>query len=363
MENTFTFKKATKHQLKARMAIDGPSGSGKTYTALIAATALANGGKIAVIDTERGSASLYSDKFSFDVLELNTFSPLTYIEAIHAAEKSGYDVIVIDSLSHAWEGEGGALDMADDAAKRQKTPNSYTAWKEVTPIHRAMVDAMLQSTCHIVATMRSKMEYVQEKDQNGKTIIRKVGMAPIQRAGTEYEFTLVGDMDLDHTFVVSKSRCEILSDVVAKKPDNEFFMKFANWLNSGDALIKQSEQKKPEQSPEPSSKTHRGQDVTPEGEIVPPSSKSKFDEETFLRNFNTQKDFKPLPLDEAKVEESAKEGIYGAMTTEQLFHRMTAILKRIREREMTADETPVVLRKLAAIQTILFDRKLNLQAD
>src|SRR5665811_318110 len=120
----FNFQKATKQRVKARFAIDGPSGSGKTFTALVAATALAENGKIAVIDTEHGSASLYSDAFSFDVLELDNYHPNNYIKAIEMAEKQGYDVIVIDSLSHAWEGEGGALDLADEAAKRQKTPNS-----------------------------------------------------------------------------------------------------------------------------------------------------------------------------------------------------------------------------------------------
>lgn len=232
----FQFVKATKKQAKARIAIDGPSGSGKTYTSLIAATALAKGGKIAVIDTERGSASLYSEKFDFDVLELNPpFSPEIYHGAIKAAENAGYAVIVIDSLSHAWEGEGGALDMADDATKRQKTQNSYTAWREVTPIHRAMVDAILQSKCHVVVTMRSKMEYVQEKNSDGRTVINKVGMAPIQRSGMEYEFTIVGDMDLDNTIVISKSRYEPFSGRVQKKPGVEFFKSFVDWLNSGEA--------------------------------------------------------------------------------------------------------------------------------
>jgi KaiC/GvpD/RAD55 family RecA-like ATPase len=232
----FQFVKATKKQAKARIAIDGPSGSGKTYTSLIAATALAKGGKIAVIDTERGSASLYSEKFDFDVLELNPpFSPEVYHDAIKAAENAGYAVIVIDSLSHAWEGEGGALDMADDATKRQKTQNSYTAWREVTPIHRAMVDAILQSKCHVVVTMRSKMEYVQEKNSDGRTVINKVGMAPIQRSGMEYEFTIVGDMDLDNTIVISKSRYEPFSGRVQKKPGVEFFKSFVDWLNSGEA--------------------------------------------------------------------------------------------------------------------------------
>ena len=232
----FQFVKATKKQAKARIAIDGPSGSGKTYTSLIAATALAKGGKIAVIDTERGSASLYSEKFDFDVLELNPpYSPEVYQGAIKAAENAGYAVIVIDSLSHAWEGEGGALDMADDATKRQKTQNSYTAWREVTPVHRAMVDAILQSKCHVVVTMRSKMEYVQEKNSDGRTVINKVGMAPIQRSGMEYEFTIVGDMDLDNSIVISKSRFEPFSGRVQKKPSIEFFKPFVDWLNSGES--------------------------------------------------------------------------------------------------------------------------------
>jgi len=231
----FTFEKAIKKKLKARVAIDGPSGSGKTYTSLIAATALAQGGKIAVIDTERGSASLYSDKFDFDVLELETFSPALYTQAIKAAEKAGYAVIVIDSLSHAWEGEGGALDMADAATARMRSQNSYVAWREVTPVHREMVDAMLQSPAHIVATMRSKMEYVMEKDERtGKTTVNKVGLAPIQRSGMEYEFTLVADMDLSNRLIVSKSRYEPYTGKTQIKPGIDFFQPFAEWLARGE---------------------------------------------------------------------------------------------------------------------------------
>jgi len=232
---TYTFQKARKSKIKARIAIDGPSGSGKTYTSLIAATALAQGGKIAVIDTERGSASLYSDKFEFDVLELDKFSPKTYIDAIEAAERAGYSVIVIDSLSHAWEGEGGALDMVDNAAARSNSKNSYTAWRDVTPIHRRMVDAILQSSCHIIATMRSKTEYVLETNSRGQQVPRKVGMAPIQRAGMEYEFTVVGDMDLDHRIVISKSRYEPLQDAVETKTTAEFFQPFVDWLSEGES--------------------------------------------------------------------------------------------------------------------------------
>jgi hypothetical protein len=236
------FIKATKRKSKLRLAIDGPSGSGKTYTALTAAKTL--GGKIAVIDTERGSASLYSDKFNFDVLELHTFSPALYIDAIETAEKAGYDVIVIDSLSHAWEGEGGALDMVDQAAKRSQSNNTYTAWKDVTPLQRKLVDAMLQSPAHIIATMRSKTEYILETNDKGRQVPKKIGMAPIQRQGMEYEFTLVCDMDLDHNCIVSKSRCEAVADKVVNKPDAKFFDILVNWLNSGEE-VKQSEKTKP----------------------------------------------------------------------------------------------------------------------
>lgn len=239
------FQKATRKQAKARVAIDGPAGSGKTYTALIAAKSLANGGKIAVIDTERGSASLYADEFDFDVLELTNFNPRNYIQAIREAEQEGYAVIVIDSTSHAWEGEGGVLDMHDAATKRQKTENSYTAWKDVTPIHREFVDTMLQSPCHVIATMRAKMEYSQEKDGNGKTIIRKIGLAPVQRAGTEYEFTVVCDMDVEHTLTVSKSRCKPISDKIARMPGAEFFNVLRDWLNSGDAPAPQLKVEQP----------------------------------------------------------------------------------------------------------------------
>lgn len=229
------FVKAVRTQARLRMGLDGPSGSGKTYTALVAATALANGGKIAVIDTERNSASLYSDKFDFDVVCLDNFHPQKYIEMILAAEEAGYAVVVIDSLSHAWEGEGGVLDLHDKAVKRQKNENSFTAWKDITPIHRNLVDAMLQSKCHIIATMRSKTEYVlEETESNGRKVQRprKVGMAPVQRQGMEYEFTIVGDLDTDHNLVISKSRMDEITDAVVNKPDVKWFGKIADWLGS-----------------------------------------------------------------------------------------------------------------------------------
>lgn len=229
-----TFQKATKRQARLRMAIDGPSGAGKTYTALIAAFVMAGeGGRVAVIDTERGSASKYADRFpEFDVLELTTFSPQTYTEAIKIAGESGYDVLVVDSLSHAWEGEGGALDQVDKMAARGGG-NSYTAWKDVTPMHRRMVDAILQSPCHVIATMRSKMEYVLEPDSKGRMVPRKVGLSPIQRQGTEYEFDIVADMDINHKLVISKSRAPVMDGLEEVKPNARWFAPLKGWLMDG----------------------------------------------------------------------------------------------------------------------------------
>lgn len=225
------FKQATKKQLKLRLALAGPSGSGKTYSALAIASGL--GERIAVIDTEHGSASLYADRFKFDTLTLGSFAPSTYVEAIHAAESAGYEVIVIDSLSHAWMGKDGALEQVDAAAKRNKG-NSYVAWRDVTPQHNALVDAMVQCKAHLVGTMRTKMAY-EIGDENGKKSVKKLGMAPIQREGLEYEFTVFGDVDLDHNLVITKTRCSELAGKVITKPGAPLAKTLRAWLDSGEA--------------------------------------------------------------------------------------------------------------------------------
>jgi hypothetical protein len=233
------FKTASRNQSKLRMTIDGPAGSGKTYTALRFAHVLANGGKIAFIDTERGSASKYVGEapddgipWQFDVVNLTNFSPDRYTELIELAGKSGYSVLVIDSLSHAWEGVGGALEIKDKASAAGKN-NDYTAWRKVTPLHNRMVDAILQSPCHIITTMRSRMDYVQDVNEFGKvTGIRKIGMAPIQRPGMEYEMDIVCDMDWSHIMTVSKSRCSAVADMKVEKPGPAFMTKVTEWLES-----------------------------------------------------------------------------------------------------------------------------------
>lgn len=228
------FKKATKGSGKLRLALAGPAGSGKTYTSLSVACAL--GQPVAVVDTERGSASKYADMFDFDVLELESFHPDRYVEAIHDAEAAGYAVLVIDSLSHAWMGKDGALELVDKAARRSQSSNSFAAWREVTPSHNAMVDAIVGAGLHVIVTMRSKQEYVQEKDDRGRTVIRKVGLAPVQRDGLEYEFDVYGDLDNDNTLIVGKTRCPALSGAVLKKPGAALAQTLTEWLMGDDTI-------------------------------------------------------------------------------------------------------------------------------
>ena len=169
---TFTFKKAVRSASKLRLALSGTSGSGKTYGAHLLAKGI--GGKIAVIDTERGAAYLYADMSGmpeFDVLDLDApFTPERYTEAIKAAEDAGYDILIIDSMTHEWNGKGGCLEEVERIAKARYRRNSWSAWNEMTPRHRQFVDAMLTSKLHIIATMRSKTEMAQE-DVNGKKFI------------------------------------------------------------------------------------------------------------------------------------------------------------------------------------------------
>jgi hypothetical protein len=238
-----SFKKAVKEQARLRLALGGIAGSGKTFSALKIASEMARlaresghgPGKIAVLDTERGSASLYADKFEFDVCEMETFSPLAYVEKIKEAEDAGYDFIVIDSLTHAWTGKDGALEKVGQIVERSASGNSYTAWNKVTPMHTALIDAMLQSKAHVIATMRQKQEYVTEKDEKtGKTKIEKKGMQFIQRDQMEYEFTLVGEFDQSHALTITKTRIDGIDlNAQFEKPGEAFARKVYTWLMSG----------------------------------------------------------------------------------------------------------------------------------
>lgn len=233
------FQKAVKSQLKARVALDGPAGSGKTFTALSWARTL--GDKIAVVDTERRSASYYADLFSFDTADiLPPYNPAKLIDAFTAAEQEGYDVVIVDSLSHFWDGEGGFLDIADAAGKKAGD-NSWAGWKTATPQLRHLVDIMLGSQMHVIVTMRSRTEWATEEyqDSNGRKKTRPVrlGLAPVMRAGMEYEFTVVGDLDLDHRTTISKTRCHLLADLVIQPGRFDAAEQFKTWLESGEAQL------------------------------------------------------------------------------------------------------------------------------
>jgi len=229
------FKKAVREQIRLRLALIGPSGSGKTWTALSVASSL--GDRVAVIDSEHGSAKKYADRFEFDCAELDSFNPTTYVTAIQAAAAEGYPVLVIDSLSHAWMGKDGALETVDKIAKRNPAGNSFAAWRDVTPMHNALVEAMLAFPGHLIVTMRAKTDYVMEEytTSNNRKATRpvKVGLAPIQRDGVEYEFDVVGDLNLENDLIITKSRCPALSGQVLSKPGQQFADTLNQWLNVG----------------------------------------------------------------------------------------------------------------------------------
>lgn len=226
----FMFEPATKAQAKARIALDGPSGSGKTWTSLIIATTL--GEKVAVIDTEHGSASKYADHFAFNRLNLGNYDPRVLVQALAAASASGHDVVIVDSLSHFWMGAGGMLEQVDHAAKRAGG-HGMSGWKEMRPYERQMVDALLAWPGHIIVTMRVKTDWVEGENSRGKRQMIKVGTKAEQREGIEYEFDIVGSLDLDNELTVTKSRCPAVSGLIVPKPSKDFAEVIRAWLDDG----------------------------------------------------------------------------------------------------------------------------------
>lgn len=208
--NNYSFimelRKSERKKAKIKMALQGPSGAGKSFSALLLAKGLTEGEmpKIAVIDTENGSADLYSHLGNFNVLQLKSpFSPERYIQAIEICEKAGIEVIILDSISHCWD---FLLDF-----HASLTGNSFTNWNKVTPRQRAFVDKILQCDAHILATMRTKQDYVLN-NKDGKFIPEKVGLKAVQRDGVDYEFTLVFDIDIKHNAIASKDRTGLFID-------------------------------------------------------------------------------------------------------------------------------------------------------
>lgn len=239
----FLFTEATRENALLRMAITGVTGGGKTYTAIGLATYLIGGTErdpsmkkhIAVIDSERGSAALYAKgrPWHFSHLRLERFEPETYVKAIKAAEEQGFEVIVIDSLSHEWAGTGGALEQVDKSAKGG---NTFVAWGGVTKRHNAVIDAIMGSSVHVIATMRSKMAY-EQSEKNGKKTVEKLGLAVVQRDGIEYEFSIVGDMDLNNTMTINKTRASVLQGRTYMQPGRELAGEIRAWLFDNDDVV------------------------------------------------------------------------------------------------------------------------------
>ena len=231
------FHKAQRKKAKLRLALTGPSGAGKTFGALKVAKGI--GGRVAVIDTEKGSASLYSHLLDFDVLELEPpYSPERFIEALIAAKD--YDVVIIDSTTHEWSGVGGCLEINEELAKAKFKGNTWSAWNETTPRHRAFIDAMLRHPAHIIVTIRSKTETAQV-EENGRKKVAKLGMKAEQRDGLEYEFTTVLDIVHDGNFAMaSKDRTELFKQ--PERLSESTGQRLLAWLESGKDPTKADEQ-------------------------------------------------------------------------------------------------------------------------
>lgn len=238
---SLAFKPATREASYARIALSGPAGAGKTYTALALATALS--GRVAVIDTERGSASKYVglNGWAFDTVQPDSYSPRSLVDLLGVAAGAEYGCVIIDSLSHYWMGVDGMLEQADRHAVRG---NTFAGWKEVRPDERRMIDALVSYPGHVIVTMRSKTEYVIEENERGKKTPRKVGLKPEQREGIEYEFDLVGDLDHDSTLTVVKSRIHTLAKAVIPMPGEELATQIRDWLSDGTVVPTVAEYRK-----------------------------------------------------------------------------------------------------------------------
>lgn len=243
-----TFKRAQRVQARLRLGLSAVSGGGKTMGALRLAKGIVQSlidtgqvqggieGKIALIDTERKSASLYAHVVPFDTLELEPpYSVDRYQQAIDAAERAGYVVCIIDQISHAWAGPGGQLEWIDTLKAGAK--NAISPWAKVTPVQQEFYDRMLRSPMHLIVTMRAKTEWVIEDvvGEGGRVrkVPRKIGLQPVQREGIEYEFTTMLDIDLDtHMATASKDRTSLFMDR-STRLDEDCGRKLAEWLVSG----------------------------------------------------------------------------------------------------------------------------------
>lgn len=243
---------AQKQKARLRLGVAGPSGSGKTYSALLLASGIVPWEKICVIDTENGSGDLYANLGPYNVITLTApFTPERYVEAIHEAETAGMELIIIDSITHEWNGKGGCLEIADNITKASPSHNSYTSWAQVTPRHNAFVNAILQSPCHVITTTRKVQDYDMSKNDQGKTQIQKVGLKDVTREGFEYELTTSFNLAMNHMTEVSKDRTSLFDGKDLFIISQDTGKKLAAWLDSGVAPIPVVETPKPTATPQP----------------------------------------------------------------------------------------------------------------
>lgn len=223
-------RQATRTKAKIRLGLSAVSGGGKTYSAILIAKGLSKGdlSKVAIIDTENGSADLYAHMGNYNVLTLNApFSPERYIDAIKTCEDAGMNVIIIDSITHEWDGKGGCLQI------QEQLGGKYQDWAKVTPRHQAFIDAILQSKCHMITTVRRKQDYEMTKDAGGKMKVEKAGLKEVTREGFEYELTANIELDIRHNATALKDRTGLFMDQPQFIPSEETGKKLLEWCESG----------------------------------------------------------------------------------------------------------------------------------
>ena len=230
-------EKASRKQAKVRISLAGASGSGKTFSALRLAFGLCNDfSKICVIDTENKSSSLYSHVGEFNVINISPpFHPEKYVQALQLAEQSGMEVIIIDNASHAWSGKGGCLDLHEKEVAKMRVPNSFIAWAAITPMYQNLIDTIVNSSSHIISTLRSKTEYLMS-ERNGKQVPQKIGTTPMMRDGYDFEMSVAFDLDQTHKAFCTKDRTTLFADKEPFIISVETGKLILQWCNSGEPV-------------------------------------------------------------------------------------------------------------------------------
>jgi hypothetical protein len=223
-------RKATRQKAKIRLGLSAVSGGGKTFSALLIAKGITcDMSRVAIIDTENGSADLYAHLGEYNVLPLTApYTPEKYIAAIKECESAGMEAIIIDSITHEWDGKGGILEISNSM-----TGNSYTNWAKITPRHQAFLDAILQSTCHIITTVRRKQDYEMTTNFQGKLVPQKVGLKEVTREGFEYELTMNLELDTNHQATASKDRTGLFASGIPFTPSEETGRMIKEWCDMG----------------------------------------------------------------------------------------------------------------------------------